>query len=112
MSLIFVWLLIILLFSVIPARGPETDLPLDKGIHFIMYGITAIVFFRMIRLKVSLIKTVILSIIFSSFYGLLMELLQSTLPWREFSLSDELINISGASVFSVIQAVRERREKK
>lgn len=112
MVITLIWLLIILFLSIIPARGPQTNLPLDKIIHFVVYGITAIIFFRGLRLRVSFIKATALSIILASFYGLSMEMLQSALPWREFSFSDEVANISGASFFGIIYALRNYHGKK
>ncbi len=42
------------------------------------------------------------SVIFASFYGFLMECVQYFLPYRSFSLSDEVANTSGAVVFGII----------
>ncbi|MEW6213984.1 MAG: VanZ family protein [Nitrospirota bacterium] len=111
MVITLIWLLVILFLSIIPAGGPQIDTPLDKIIHFIVYGITAVVFLRVLRLKVSLTKSIVLSIIFASLYGFAMELLQSALHWREFSFSDELANISGALFFGIIYAVTDYRRK-
>ncbi|HKZ56717.1 MAG TPA: VanZ family protein [Thermodesulfovibrionales bacterium] len=112
MVLTIIWLLIILFFSVIPVQGLQTEHPADKITHFVFYGITAIIFFRILRTKMPLVKTTIVSIIFASLYGLAMELIQHGLPWRQFSLSDEASNFSGAMVFSVIYAIREYNRKR
>ena len=112
MVLTIIWLLIILFFSVIPVKGLQTEHPADKITHFVIYGITAIIFFRILRTKMSLVKTTAVSIIFASLFGLAMELIQYVLPWRQFSLSDEASNFSGALVFSVIYAIRECNRKR
>ena len=112
MVLTIIWLLIILFFSVIPVKGLQTEHPADKITHFVIYGITAIIFFRILRTKMSLVKTTVVSIIFASLYGLAMELIQHGLPWRQFSLLDEASNFSGALVFSVIYAIREYNRKR
>lgn len=112
MVLTIIWLLIILFFSVIPVQGLQTEHPADKIAHFVFYGITAIIFFRILRTKMSLVKTTAVSIIFASLYGLAMELIQHVLPWRQFSLLDEASNFSGALVFSVIYAIREYNRKR
>lgn len=112
MILIVIWLSVVLFLSVIPVRGPETGYPLDKLIHFVLYGITAIIFYRVLRLRTSLIKSTVLSIIIASFFGLAMELLQSVVPWRESSFLDELANIGGAFFFCILYALREYRRKK
>ena len=112
MVLTIIWLLIVLFLSVIPVQGLQTEHPADKITHFVFYGITAIIFFRILRTKMLLVKTTIVSIIFASLYGLAMELIQHGLPWRQFSLSDEASNFSGALVFSVIYAIREYNRKR
>jgi VanZ family protein len=111
MLLIIIWLLLILFFSVIPVQGIQSGHPTDKIVHFIIYGITALLFFRFFRKSMSLIRTTILSILFASLYGFMIELIQHTLPWREFSLLDEASNFSGAIVFSAICAIRECKRK-
>lgn len=112
MGITIAWLLIILLSSIVPVREPQTDLQLDKIVHFIVYGITAIVFFRVLKLKVSLTRSAVFSIIFASLFGLAMELLQALLPWREFSFLDEAANVSGALFFSTIYTIREYYKKR
>jgi len=112
MVLTIIWLLIILFFSVIPVKELQTEHPADKITHFVIYGITAIIFFRILRTKMSLVKTTVVSIFFASLYGLAMELIQHGLPWRQFSLSDEASNFSGALVFSVIYAIKECNRKR
>ncbi|NWF52173.1 MAG: VanZ family protein [Nitrospirae bacterium] len=111
MLLIILWLLLILFFSVVPVQGLQTGHPTDKIAHFIIYGLTALLFFRFLRRGMSLIMTTFLSILFSSLYGFLIELIQHTLPWREFSLLDGASNLSGAIVFSAIYAIREYKIK-
>lgn len=105
MVFISIWLLVILFLSIIPAEGLQTDSPLDKIVHFVIYGITAILFFRGLRLKIPLTRAIVVSIILASFYGFAMELLQLLLPWRQFSFSDGVANISGALFFGIIYAV-------
>ena len=107
-----IWLLVILFFSIIPTRGPQTNLPLDKLIHFVVYGITAVIFFRGLRLRVSFNKSIAFSVILASSYGLAIEILQSAIPWREFSFLDEVANVSGASSIGIIYAVMSYRKKK
>lgn len=106
------WLLVILFFSIIPARGPQTNLPLDKLIHFVVYGITAVIFFRGLRLRVSFNKSFAFSVVLASSYGLAIEILQSAIPWREFSFSDEVANVSGASSIGIIYAVMSYSKKR
>lgn len=111
MGLIVIWLLIILLFSATPIQGIQAGNSGDKIIHFLIYGITAILFIKFFRKGMSLMKSTILSVTLASFYGLFIELLQHALPWREFSLLDEVSNFTGATIFSVIYAFREHSRK-
>jgi VanZ family protein len=106
------WLFIVLLLSVIPVKGLEGGYPTDKVAHFIMYGITAIVFLRNLRPKASIIKSGILSIILASLVGFAMEVIQSAIPWREFSLADESANVSGAVFFTIFYVLKNFRRKK
>jgi VanZ family protein len=112
MVIIILWLLIVLFFSVIPVRSPQTNLPTDKIVHFVVYGITSFIFFRVLRLKLSFTKSIILSVIIASSYGFAMEVLQYALPWREFSLLDEMANIIGASSTGIIYSVRNYCNKR
>jgi VanZ family protein len=112
MTLTILWLLIILLFSIEPIGGPKTGFPIDKIVHFVVYGITAVLFFRVFMSRMSLSKSAVLSISLASMYGLAMELLQYTLPWRKFSLFDEVANIIGASLFGILYCLREYHRKK
>jgi VanZ family protein len=100
------WLFIVVILSVMPVKGVEGRYPTDKVIHFVMYGITAIVFLRNLRPKASIIKSGILSIILASLVGFAMEVIQSAIPWREFSLADELANISGAVFFTIFYVLK------
>ncbi len=112
MVLILVWLLVILFFSVIPTGEMQTQAESDKIVHFIMYGITSVLLFKFIRIELSITKTLIVSVSLASFYGFAMELLQSVLPWRTFSLLDEVANIGGAFFFGIMYAIRESYRKK
>jgi VanZ family protein len=109
--ILIIWLLIVLFLSIIPVKGPQTDLPMDKIIHIIVYGITAYIFIRNLRIRMPFLKSIFLSVILASSYGLAMELLQYALPWRQFSLSDEAANISGALFFGILYAVKNYRRK-
>jgi VanZ family protein len=93
-------------------KGPQIGLPIDKIIHFVLYGIAAMLFFRVFRSKISLPKSAVLSISLASMYGLAMEILQYALPWRKFSLFDEVANIIGASLFGILYCLREYQRKK
>jgi VanZ family protein len=115
MGLTIIWILIILFLSIIPTGNSLTGEPsaniIDYVIHSLMYGILVILFIRVLKLKISLTKATVLSISFVSVYGFAIELLQYALPWREFSLSDELANVVGAFCFGIIYALKEHYRK-
>ena len=90
-----------------PVKGIQTKHLSDTAIHFVLYGITAIIFIRSLRSKTSIIKSAILSIILASLYGLAIEVLQSAMPWRECSFSDVMANLSGSIFFSVLYVLKE-----
>jgi VanZ family protein len=101
------WLFFVLVLSVIPVKGVEGKYPTDKVVHFIMYGITAIVFLRNLRSKTSIKKSIVLSIILASSVGFAMEIIQSVIPWRGFSLTDELANVAGAVFVTVLYVLKD-----
>ena len=111
MILTVIWLFIVLLLSIIPTKDLPTEDQTDKVVHFIIYGITALLFLKVLRLRTTLTKSIILSVGLASFFGLVMELLQSILPWREFSLLDELANIGGAFFFTILYVLRDYYRK-
>ncbi len=102
MVILIIWLFIILLSSVFPFAPTESGLPLDKIMHFVIYGITSTMFFKVLNHKLSANKALLLAIILSSAYGFFIEILQSYLPWRNFSLGDQVANTLGALIIGVI----------
>jgi len=101
--MLILWLLLVLFISIVPVprTGIETG-EFDKLVHFVIYGITGIFILRSLADKGSrpLIIT-LLSIIASSTYGFFLEVVQSLLPYRSFSVNDILANCSGATIFVI-----------
>lgn len=112
MFVIIVWLSFVLLLSVIPTSGLRTGYPIDKIVHFVIYGITAGMFLRVLRSKASLTKSIVLSISLASLFGLVMELIQSVIPWRECSFADMMANFSGAVFFCILYVLKGFYRKK
>ncbi len=99
--LLLSWLFFVLMVSLIPV--PETDLEttgVDKIVHFLIYGITAILFLRFFY-EMATAHGFIgpLSILSAFLYGLLIEVIQNFLPYRSFSVMDIIANLAGATVF-------------
>lgn len=85
----------------IPIEIEQMKLP-DKALHFIEYGVLSILFF--FSLKKSMpdhnIKTIaLLSILFSSLYGVSDEIHQYFVPGRESSMGDVMADFIGAVIF-------------
>ncbi|MEW6109928.1 MAG: VanZ family protein [Nitrospirota bacterium] len=99
--LLIIWLILTLVLSLLPVSGPQTDMPLDKVVHFVFYGIGAILFYRYFAIRISNIRAVYLSVIIASAYGVFMEILQHFMPYRSFSFGDMAANASGALIFCI-----------
>ena len=97
-----IWLFIVLVLSVIPASGPETDLPLDKIVHFVLYGLTSILLFRYLIEKTNSRSAFYKAVAVASIYGAAMEVVQYFLPHRSFSLGDMAANAAGAFLACLI----------
>lgn len=102
MSLFILWLIIVLLLSVlpIPEIGLFPSFPLDKIVHFILYGFTAILLYNFLRRRYSARRSILYSIAISACYGAILECVQFFLPYRTFSMADMAANALGAAVFA------------
>ncbi len=101
MFALIIWSIIVLIISVIPIpeTGINSELHLDKVAHFLLYGITAILFFRVLKPKLSMKSSMLFSMMLSSLYGFFLEVTQYFISYRSFSLADIIANIFGAMVF-------------
>lgn len=99
----YLWLIVVLFLSVYNFSGIETPKISDKVVHYIMYFITTLIsYIYSLRFITDRKLLIVVSVIFASFYGFLMECIQYFLPYRSFSLGDELANISGAVTCGII----------
>jgi VanZ family protein len=96
MVILILWFGSILIASVMPVSGPKTNLPADKIVHFVFYGMTSILLFRHFIKKASLNRAFYTSVALASMYGAAMEVVQYFLPYRSFSLGDMVANMLGA----------------
>jgi VanZ family protein len=96
MLFLILWFGFILISSVMPVSGPKADLPADKIVHFVFYGITSIFLFRHFVKKSTPIRACYMSVVLASTYGAAMEVVQYFLPYRSFSLEDMVANVLGA----------------
>lgn len=109
MVFLILWFGFILIGSVIPASGPKTDLPVDKIVHFVLYGMTSIFLFRHFIKKATVTRAFYLSVAIASMYGAAMEVLQYFLPYRSFSIGDMAANALGAFTGCAVYMKGKRR---
>jgi len=106
-----VYTLLIAVASLAPSstfKDTPSFLHADKIIHFIMYGIEAVLLLWALTPKLKNVATrLILTILFCSAYGILMEILQATLSDRTSSIGDIVANIAGATCLSLIMITRK-----
>ncbi len=97
---VFIYCLLIFLQSSYPSPQTVPDVPhMDKFLHFVVYGILGILFFRAystLRIKNNVNLTIIFSILSSGLYGISDELHQYFVPYREAELMDALANLLGS----------------
>ena len=96
-----IWFLMILVVSVLPVSGPQSDLPIDKLAHFVMYGLTSIFLFRYLASKKTGRGVFYKAVFLAALYGAAMEVVQHFLPYRSFSFGDIAANTIGAFSGSV-----------
>ena len=109
MIFLTLWFGFILISAVIPVSGPKTDLPADKIVHFVFYGMTSIFLFRHFIKKAPPIRSFYMSVAIASMYGALMEVVQYFLPHRSFSLGDMAANTLGAFLGCVLYMKGKQR---
>ena len=103
------WLVFLLVVSLVPVSGPETDLPADKAGHFFAYGIAAVLFCRYFVTRVRTERVAVVSAVSASLYGAAIEVLQGLTPYRQFSFGDMAANTAGAVVFVLVYAARVKK---
>lgn len=97
-------LLILCLSLLKPIKLPELPIKLftiDKLEHFIMYGFFMAVIIFECGKNIKTIKNLFLTALIPAFFGILMELFQSFIPFRKASLYDCIANCSGV-IFAII----------
>jgi len=95
-----IWMSIIFYASVVRV-GTSVSAFWPNVVHFVEYGILGVAFLRAIGLtwNTDFTKAVVYSIAAVTVYGAAMEVVQSFLPYRSFSVEDMLVNFTGALVF-------------
>jgi VanZ family protein len=92
-------LVIILYYSIIPLIIPGEPSFMDKVKHFFAYFLLSFLIFMST-------KNFKIAIFTAGIYGILMEALQFTIPFRSFSFLDILVNFLGAGLVYGIRIFR------
>ncbi len=113
---IFILCTLIFIQSEFPSQNLGIDFPLkDKLLHFLVYGVLAILFFRNFQVshgkKRGIARMMILSIVCSTLYGLSDEIHQAFVVYRHADGFDLLADFAG-SLFGVVGYVLFSVKKK
>ena len=116
MKVVFLWLLMVLVLSVISFNGSiRGRVPHAEQIfHFTIYAITSALFYtEFLRSKRHLLRknAMILAFLLAAGYGVLMEVIQLYTSSRRFSLLDIEFNALGAAIGLVIVLFLRGRKK-
>lgn len=76
-------------------------LHIDKVVHFILYGMTVLMFLTVLREKKDGKKSMLYAFLLSSIVGFIIEIIQYFTPHRRFETADLLANIPGAAAFII-----------
>ncbi len=99
--ILVLWLIILFIISIIyvPIGEIGRVSHIDKLAHFVLYGITALIFLKVLILKLDIKKSMLSAFLLSSIYGSIVEFIQSFTSHRSFELADILTNCIGALTF-------------
>lgn len=78
---------------------------LDKLVHFAIFFVLAAVMVRAFKLPVYIHLTLL------AFYGIAIELMQSTIPYRSASIADVIADFSGAACFFLLYGLYSHFKK-
>ncbi|CAM4168864.1 VanZ family protein [Pseudoalteromonas ostreae] len=104
------FLISILVFTFLFARDFRgvgvSSLPhMDKLVHFTIFFVLAAVMVRAFKLPV------FVHLVLLAFYGIAIELMQSTIPYRSASVADVVADFSGAASFFLLFGIYSRFKK-
>ena len=113
MKTLFTWLVMVFVLSVYPFEdaGIYVYSPYDKVFHFVVYAITTLLLYRVLRDTGKAFWkrwALLCSLIIAAAYGLAMEVAQEVVGYRTFSLWDEAVNILGALTALIMIRLRNR----
>ena len=98
------WSLIILVLTLMPGRNlPKVDFfQVDKLVHFFLFGVLMVLSSYALKRAKALTgrpsKPTLIACIYSTIFGIMIEVLQLFVPGRSFSLADVLANSIGVGL--------------
>ncbi len=95
----FFWIVVVAVLSVIPSPDNVVEVS-DKSAHFIVYFITALLCYVAFRREG--VSFLFLSGTAVFLYSVAMEVVQSFLPYRDFSTADMVANAAGIVFFFLV----------
>lgn len=99
----------ILIGSVVPINVSTsiTVSNFDKILHFSIYAIFAVLIFGTLKIKFNagITKIVLFTLISAGVYGILIELVQKAIPYREAEILDVYCNLFGTILGIIISKV-------
>ena len=98
-----VWLFAVAVLSLMPVPKGIGGMS-DKSMHFFFYLLTSMIVYLSIS-NGSYIRSISITVIFVFFYGIFLEVLQSLVPYRTFSINDIIANTLGIVTYTVCYIV-------
>ncbi len=94
-----IWMTVILVLSTIHTGSGGSEF-WPNVVHFTEYGILGLLLLRAINAtwNIQRKKSSIYAVAVATIYGISMEVVQLFLPYRSFSITDMLVNFTGATV--------------
>jgi VanZ family protein len=94
------WMVFLTVLSLLPNGGVALGTKWDKIAHFAAYFITALLFYRAFRNRLT--RADIYAVLFAFCYGAILELVQWIVPHRVGSFKDLAANFFGVLFFFVL----------
>jgi VanZ family protein len=113
-----VWSVIVLILTLIPGEKLP-DVPIfgiDKVVHFFIFGLlmilTAFGLYKISRQANSIQNPILISLLYSTLFGIMIEVIQPYVPNRSFSVYDIIANVIGVGLGYVAFNIWKRRQER
>src|SRR5690349_11411756 len=112
-----VWSIVVLVLTLLPGEKlPEVPVfGIDKIVHFFIFGLlmilTAFGLYKISRQAGSIENPILISFIYSTLFGIAIEVIQQYVPNRSFSVYDIIANVIGVGLGSAVFNFWKRRQE-